>query len=115
MGTIVQNAGSTLERGHHEVGSAGQAEINYKFNPLLHAGDVLVLYKYIIKNTAWQAGKTVTFMPKPLFGDNASGIHCHQSHWKDANPLLYDDSCPARVWDPTRPNSGCNYHHTSSV
>ena len=76
MCTNLQNAGFTLERGHHEVGTAGQAEINYKFNTLLHAADDLVLFKYIIKNTAWQAGKTVTFMPKPLFGDNGSGMHC---------------------------------------
>ena len=73
-----------LEKGHHEVGTAGQAEINYKFNTLLHAADDLQLYKYIIKNTAWQAGKSVTFMPKPLFGDNGSGMHAHQSLWKEA-------------------------------
>ncbi len=92
MCTNLQNAGFTLERGHHEVGTAGQAEINYKFNTLLHAADDLVLFKYIIKNTAWQAGKTVTFMPKPLFGDNGSGMHAHQSLWKDGNPLFHDES-----------------------
>ncbi|MGH3522039.1 MAG: glutamine synthetase beta-grasp domain-containing protein, partial [Mycobacterium sp.] len=70
MLTNLINAGFTLEKGHHEVGSGGQAEINYQFNSLLHAADDLQLYKYIIKNTAWQNGKTVTFMPKPLFGDN---------------------------------------------
>ena len=63
MCTNLQNAGFTLERGHHEVGTAGQAEINYKFNTLLAAADDLVLFGYIIKNTAWAAGKTVTFMP----------------------------------------------------
>ncbi len=83
MTTNLINAGFVLEKSHHEVGSGGQAEINYKFNTLLHAADDMQLYKYIIKNTAWQNGKTVTFMPKPLFGDNGSGMHTHQSLWKD--------------------------------
>ena len=89
--TNLQNAGFTIERGHHEVGTAGQAEINYKFNTLLHAADDLLLFKYIVKNTAWQAGKTVTFMPKPLFGDNGSGMHVHQSVWKDGKNLFAGD------------------------
>src|SRR5690349_7821692 len=84
-------AGFSLEKGHHEVGTGGQAEINYKFNTLLHAADDMMLYKYIVKNTAWQNGKTVTFMPKPLFGDNGSGMHCHQSLWKDGKPLFAGD------------------------
>ena len=88
MATNLQNAGFVLERGHHEVGTAGQAEINYKFNTLLHAADDVLLFKYIIKNTAWANGKTVTFMPKPLFGDNGSGMHAHQSLWKDGPSLL---------------------------
>lgn len=83
--------GFTVERAHHEVGTGGQAEINYKFNTLLHAADDLMLFKYIIKNTAWQAGKSVTFMPKPLFGDNGSGMHTHQSLWKDGAPLFHDE------------------------
>ena len=90
MLTHLTNAGFSLEKGHHEVGSGGQAEINYKFNTLLHAADDHQMYKYIIKQTAWQAGKSVTFMPKPLFGDNGSGMHCHQSLWKDGVPLMYD-------------------------
>src|SRR5436305_8017830 len=79
---IVRNlieTGFTVERAHHEVGTAGQAEINYRFSTLLHAGDQLQLLKYIVKNTAWANGKTATFMPKPLFGDNGSGMHTHQS------------------------------------
>ena len=91
MSTNLQNSGFELERGHHEVGTAGQAEINYKFNTLLHAADDVQLFKYIIKNTAWQNGKSVTFMPKPLFGDNGSGMHTHQSLWKDGEPLFYDE------------------------
>ena len=98
-----------LERGHHEVGTAGQAEINYKFNTLLHAADDLELFKYIIKNTAWAAGKTVTFMPKPLFGDNGSGMHVHQSLWKDGKPLFHDESGYAglRIWRGTTSAASC--------
>jgi glutamine synthetase len=66
-------------------------EINYRFSDILTAGDELMKFKYIIKNTAWAAGKTATFMPKPLFGDNGSGMHVHQSLWKDGKPLFWDD------------------------
>jgi glutamine synthetase len=85
----LEKVGLNVERAHHEVGTAGQMEVNYKFNDVLHAGDDLMKFKYIIKNTAWQAGKTATFMPKPLFGDNGSGMHCHQSLWKDGKPLFW--------------------------
>src|SRR6185369_10010891 len=108
-------AGFILERGHHEVGTAGQAEINYKFNTLLHAADDLVLFKYIIKNTAWQAGKTVTFMPKPLFGDNGSGMHAHQSLWKDGQPLFHDESGYAGLSDTARHYIGGILHHAPSL
>ena len=74
MATDLNNARFALERGHHEVGTAGQAEINYKFNTLLPAADDVLLFKNIIKNTAWKTGKTVTFMPKPLFGRQRSGM-----------------------------------------
>ncbi|MFD2080121.1 glutamine synthetase [Actinopolymorpha cephalotaxi] len=84
-------SGIEVERAHHEVGTAGQAEINYKFDSLQHAGDTLMLFKYIVKNVAWNEGHTATFMPKPLFGDNGSGMHCHQSLWKDGQPLFYDE------------------------
>ncbi|MGH8775112.1 MAG: type I glutamate--ammonia ligase [Jiangellaceae bacterium] len=91
-----------VERAHHEVGTAGQAEINYKFDSLLHAGDKLMLFKYVIKNVAWAAGKTATFMPKPLYGDNGSGMHCHQSLWKDGAPLFYDELGYAGLSDTAR-------------
>ena len=91
---MVMNLGKVgllVERAHHEVGTAGQMEINYRFSDILTAGDELMKFKYIIKNTAWEAGKTATFMPKPLFGDNGSGMHVHQSLWKDGKPLFWGD------------------------
>jgi glutamine synthetase len=83
--------GIETEMQHHEVGTAGQAEIDIRFGPLLEQADKLMLYKYIIKSTARAEGKTVTFMPKPLFGDNGNGMHVHQSIWKDGAPLFYDE------------------------
>jgi glutamine synthetase len=83
--------GIQVEMQHHEVGTAGQAEIDIRFDSLLHMADKLMLYKYVVKSVARAAGKTVTFMPKPLFGDNGSGMHCHQSIWKDGAPLFYDE------------------------
>ena len=83
--------GLLVERSHHEVGTAGQMEINYRFSDILSAGDDVMKFKYIIKNVAWQNGKTATFMPKPLFGDNGSGMHVHQSLWKDGKPLFFGD------------------------
>jgi len=108
-------AGIQVERAHHEVGTAGQAEINYKFDTLLHAGDQLMLFKYIIKNVAWAAGKTATFMPKPLFGDNGSGMHCHQSLWKDGSPLFYDELGYAGLSDIARHYIGGLLKHAPSL
>ena len=86
----LQKVGLILERAHHEVAGAGQQEINYRFNSLQHAGDDLMKYKYVIHETAALAGKAATFMPKPIAGDNGTGMHCHQSLWKDGKPLFYD-------------------------
>ncbi|MGH8970230.1 MAG: type I glutamate--ammonia ligase [Actinomycetes bacterium] len=108
-------AGLQVERAHHEVGTAGQAEINYRFDTLLHAGDKLMLFKYIIKNVAWAAGKTATFMPKPLFGDNGSGMHCHQSLWKDGSPLFYDELGYAGLSDTARFYIGGLLKHAPSL
>ena len=84
-------AGIEVEMQHHEVGTAGQSEIDLKFDTLLTMADKMQKYKYIIKNTAFQHGYTVTFMPKPLFQDNGSGMHVHQSLWKDGKPLFFDE------------------------
>ncbi|WP_341361271.1 type I glutamate--ammonia ligase [Georgenia sp. M64] len=91
MVRIMQEVGLDVERAHHEVGTAGQQEINYRFNTLRGAADDLMKFKYIIKNVAFEAGKSATFMPKPLFGDNGSGMHSHQSLWKDGKPLFFDE------------------------
>lgn len=91
MSANCQAVGLNIERAHHEVGTAGQQEINYTFDTLLRAADDLMKFKYVIKNTAFAAGKTATFMPKPIFGDNGSGMHCHQSLWKDGEPLFSDE------------------------
>ena len=107
--------GIEIERAHHEVGTAGQAEINYKFDTLKHAGDRLMLFKYIVKNVAWEAGKTATFMPKPLFGDNGSGMHCHQSLWKNGDPLFYDELGYGGLSDMARWYIGGLIKHASSL
>lgn len=82
-------AGLDVEAQHHEVATAGQSEIDLRFLPLLQSADALLMFKYIVKNTARMRGKTVTFMPKPIFGDNGSGMHVHQSLWKDGKPLFH--------------------------
>jgi glutamine synthetase len=115
ISTNLQNAGFELERGHHEVGTGGQQEINYKFNTMLRAADDLQLFKYIVKNTAWQHGKSATFMPKPLFGDNGSGMHVHQSLWKDGKPLFYDEKGYAGLSDLARHYIGGILHHAPSL
>jgi glutamine synthetase len=107
--------GLEVERAHHEVGTAGQAEINFKFSTLLHCADNLQLYKYVIKNTAWAAGKTATFMPKPLFGDNGSGMHCHQSLWLNGDPLFYDETGYGGLSDTARWYVGGLLHHAAAL
>ncbi|WGW13483.1 type I glutamate--ammonia ligase [Saxibacter everestensis] len=92
ISTTLDELGIEVERAHHEVGTAGQQEINYKFSTLQLAADQLLLFKYVVKNVSWYNGKSATFMPKPLFGDNGSGMHCHQSLWKDGKPLFYDEN-----------------------
>lgn len=87
----MEKAGIWVEKQHHEVATAGQAEIDMRFDSMVKMADKLMLYKYIVKNVAKRYNKTVTFMPKPLFGDNGSGMHTHQSIWKKGKPLFAGD------------------------
>lgn len=88
MVLVMEQVGIAVEAQHHEVASGGQAEIDMRFNSLTKIADSLMWYKYIIKNVARKHGKTVTLMPKPIFGDNGTGMHCHQSLWKGGQPLF---------------------------
>lgn len=91
MMAVLQEVGLHIECGHHEVATGGQIEIDMRFDSLLNMGDHLQWFKYVIKNVAVENGKTVTFMPKPVYGDNGSGMHCHQSLWKDGKNLFAGD------------------------
>lgn len=91
MMLTLEQIGVPIERQHHEVATAGQAEIDIRYAPLVTMGDMMLKYKYVIKNVAKKYGKTVTFMPKPLFGDNGSGMHTHMSIWKEGQPLFAGD------------------------
>jgi len=91
MCLVMEQVGIAIECQHHEVATAGQAEIDMRFAPLLKMADQLMWFKYVIKNVAKRWGKTVTFMPKPVFGDNGTGMHTHQSIWKDGKPLFAGD------------------------
>lgn len=90
MVSVMQECGIPVEVHHHEVATAGQCEIDMRFSDLVGMADSLLLYKYIVKNVAKRHGKTATFMPKPIWGDNGSGMHVHQSIWKDGTNLFFD-------------------------
>src|SRR5436305_12148246 len=91
MVSTMLECGLKIECHHHEVATGGQTEIDLKFNRLVRSADHMLLYKYVVKNVANQYGKTVTFMPKPIFQDNGSGMHTHQSLWKGGKPLFAGD------------------------
>jgi glutamine synthetase len=93
----MQEAGVEVEVHHHEVATAGQCEIDMRFKTLTRMGDQMQLYKYLIRMLARAHFKTATFMPKPLFGDNGSGMHCHQSLWKDGTNIFYDPKGYANI------------------
>jgi glutamine synthetase len=90
MALTLERMGVEVEVHHHEVGGPGQAEIDLRFQPLLRMGDVMQLYKYVARNVARQAGKVATFMPKPIFEENGSGMHTHMSLWKDGETIMFD-------------------------
>src|SRR5947209_3138465 len=95
----LQKVGIDVEVHHHEVGTAGQSEIDIRFGTLLKTADNVLKYKYVVKNTARAAGKTVTFMPKPIFMDNGSGMHTHQSLWTGGENTFFDEMGYAQLSD----------------
>lgn len=115
MVLLLEELGVPVETHHHEVGAAGQAEIDIRFNTLVKTADNMMLYKYVTKNTARRHGKTVTFMPKPVFGDNGSGMHTHQSLWKNEKPLFYDIDGYAGISQMARYYIGGLLMHTPAL
>jgi len=111
----LEAAGLQVERSHHEVGTAGQNEINYRFDTMVAAADDILKFKYIVKNTALEWGKTATFMPKPLMGDNGSGMHTHQSLWLEGKPLFYDEAGYGGLSDIARWYIGGLLKHAAAV
>ena len=92
MVLTLEALGVPCEFHHHEVGGPGQGEIDLRFQPLLEMADTLMMHKYIVKNVARAAGKSATFLPKPIFEENGSGMHVHQSLWKDGATLMFDEN-----------------------
>jgi len=111
----LEAVGIAIEVQHHEVGTAGQAEIDMRFDTLGVMADKLMLYKYVVKNVARAAGYSVTFMPKPIFQDNGSGMHVHQSLWKDGEPLFFDEKGYAGLSDMARWYIGGLLAHAPAV
>jgi glutamine synthetase len=111
----MERLGIEVEIQHHEVGTAGQAEIDMRFDTMLRMADKLMLYKYVVKNVAYAAGKTVTFMPKPIFQDNGSGMHTHQSLWKGGEPLFFSETGYAGLSDLARWYIGGLLRHAPAI
>jgi glutamine synthetase len=107
--------GIEIEVQHHEVGTAGQAEIDMRFDTLLTMADKLMLYKYVVKNVARAHNLTATFMPKPIFQDNGSGMHVHSSLWKDGEPLFYSELGYAGLSDMGRWYIGGLLKHAPAI
>jgi glutamine synthetase len=111
----MQDMGIYIEVQHHEVGTAGQAEIDMRYGTLLATADNVMNYKYVVRNVAWNHNKTATFMPKPLFMDNGSGMHTHQSLWKNGEPLFFDETGYALLSDMARYYIGGLIAHAPSL
>jgi len=109
------DVGVPVEVHHHEVGTAGQGEIDMRYGSLTTMGDRLLWYKYIIRNISRKHGKTATFMPKPMFGDNGSGMHCHQSLWKDDTNLFFDAKGYGQISQMARHYIGGLLHHAPAL
>ena len=110
----LEACGITVECHHHEVATAGQCEIDFRYSTMLGTADNLQIFKYIVRNVAYQYGKAATFMPKPMYGDNGSGMHCHQSLWKDEKPLFAGDGY-AGLSDTARWYIGGLLKHAASI
>ena len=108
-------SGVQVEVHHHEVGTAGQTEIDMRFNTLTRMADQVMIYKYIVKNVCRANGYTATFMPKPMYGDNGSGMHVHQSLWKDGQPLFFDAKGYGLLSDLARWYVGGLIKHAASL
>jgi glutamine synthetase len=115
MALLMERMGVTVEVHHHEVGGPGQAEIDLRFQPLLRMADAMQLYKYVVRNVARQAGKTATFMPKPIFAENGSGMHTHQSLWRSGETLMFDRDGYALLSETGRHYVGGLLAHASSL
>ncbi len=109
------DSGINVEVHHHEVGTAGQTEIDMRFSTLVEMADRVLKYKYITKNVAAKEGYVVTFMPKPLFGDNGSGMHTHQSLWKSGSNIFYDANGYALLSDTARHYIGGLFKHAAAI
>ena len=115
MVVMLERVGIEIEIQHHEVGTAGQAEIDMRFDTLLRMADKVMLYKYVTKSVAWARNLSVTFMPKPLFQDNGSGMHTHQSLWRGGEPLFFSETGYGGISDMARWYIGGLLAHAKSV
>jgi glutamine synthetase len=111
----LQDVGINVEMQHHEVASAGQCEIDMKFDTLVYMADNMQKYKYVVRNTAFLHGLIANFMPKPIFGDNGSGMHCHISFWKNGDTLMYDEAGYAQLSDTARYMIGGVLKHAAAL
>jgi glutamine synthetase len=111
----MERLGIEIEIQHHEVGTAGQAEIDMRFDTMLTMADKLMLYKYVVKSVARNHNLTATFMPKPLFQDNGSGMHTHQSLWKGGEPLFFSETGYGGISDLARWYIGGLLSHAHSI